>query len=620
MPSTLDPELLARLARGVELAAALTSFGTLIVAGLVATSASADRKKPSAPSGLAPLLRGAVAVGVVATAMWLPLQGLRMGSGEAGWFDTTLVVATQTTFGQAVLARTALLIAALAVAGDLRSGMRIWLAAALAGSALALQPWLGHPAAAGDWQLPLLVSLHVIAAGAWIGSLLPLALLIGRLPAEAAAVAARRFSRIGVVAVLVIAVTAILQSPALVGDVGGWFGTPYGLLAIAKMAGFLVLLAIAALNRFWLVPRLASAGKRALLISIAGEAVVGAVVIAAAAALASLPPGAHEQAVWPFAVQPDLTRINEPYFAKELWRGATIAGLGLAGLATLLWRRTRLIGPLAAALAIAFLPLPNLALLAKPSWPTSFQRSETGFTAASILQGEALLRQHCTADCFRPRDDPSDPSSYGLWQRGDGDLYGWLTTVFDRIGHSPFPHGTISVLPPRQRWQLIDYFRARVAGTAASRSGSWRFPVLTPDFPLRCISGETSIRELGGRKVPVEIIVAADEAELPPTPAPDGEPLIRILLSLREPPSTIAGIDCFSTSPDARAALALMAGLDETRLDGVRFLADANGWLRSRGLPVHPEGARDPGPTWQAEFQQIAQAPFEAGGIGTHRH
>ena len=120
--------------------------------------------------------------------------------------------------------------------------------------------------------------------------------------------------------------------------------------------------------------------------------------------------------------------------------------------------------------------------------------------------------------------------------------------------------------------------------------------------------------------MPLEIIVAADEAELPPTPALNGEPLIRLLLSLREPSSTTAGIDCFSTSPDARAALALMAGLDETRLDGVRFLSDANGWLRSRGLPVHPEGTRAPGTAWQAEFQQIAQTPFEAGGIGTHRH
>lgn len=619
MPGALDPEFLARLARWVELAAALTSFGTLVVAGIAATSAAADRNGPSARAGLPPLLRSAIGIGVAATIAWLPLQGLRMASGEARWFDTTLVVATQTTFGQAILARSALLIAALTVAGDLRPGVRTWLAMALAGSALALQPWLGHPAAAGDWQLPLLVSVHVVAAGTWIGALLPLALLLGRLPVEAAADAARRFSRIGIVAVLAIAVTAILQSPALVGDVGGWFGTPYGLLAIAKIAGFLVLLAIAALNRFWLVPRLASA-KRGLLISIAGEAVVGALVIAAAAALASQPPGAHEQAVWPFAVQPDLTRIDEPYFAKELWRGATIAGLALAGVAALLWRRTRLIGPLAAALAIALLPLPNLALLAKPSWPTSFHRSETGFTAASILQGEALLRQHCTPDCFRPRDDPSDPSSYGLWQRGDGDLYGWLTSVFDRIGHSPFQHGTISALPPRQRWQLIDYFRARVAGTAAQRAGAWRFPILTPDFPLHCIGGETSIRELGIRRVPVEIIVAANEGELPPTPALNGEPLIRILLSLREPSSTTAGIDCFSTSPDARAALALMAGLHETRLDGVRFLADANGWLRSRRLPAHPEGSGDPGTTWQAEFRQVAQAPFEAGGIGTHRH
>ncbi|CAN7200430.1 copper resistance D family protein [Bosea sp. LjRoot237] len=610
-------DLLLRLARGIELMAALTAFGTLAIAFLVPRSSGDEHPFELVRTGLRRLLRHAIVVALIASIIWLPLQALRVTGGEIRLLEATRLIAVETVFGHALLIRFGLLALILEAAGDLRSPWRVGFATLLAAAAVTLQPWLGHAAAASTPTLPVQIALHTSGAGLWIGALPALLIVVARLPIASAAIAVRRFSWLGLAAVSMLAATGVLQSLPLIGDLGGLFGTPYGLLVLGKAVALMVLLALAALNRFVLTPKLAAGARRPLLISIAIELALGIGTIAMAAWLANQPPGAHEQPAWPFPLQPELSRIDEAYFAKELWRAAALVAVAGAGLLALFWRRTRLVGPLAAAVAIALLPFPNLPLLAKPAWPTSFQRSETGFTAASILRGEALLKQHCTPDCFRPRDDPSDPTPYGLWQRPDGDLYGWLTETFDRIGHSPFPHGTIAALGPRERWQLIDYFRARVAGTSAKRSGVWRHPVLTPDFPILCRDGSSTMRDILGRSSPIEITIA-DELRGGPEPAPDGIKLARVLLLSRDSQSIPGGFDCLSSSPDALAAFALMTGLDEARLSGVRLLVDANGWLRSRILPAHPEAASSA--SWRDEFARIVAEPFEAGGIGTHRH
>ena len=72
-----------------------------------------------------------------------------------------------------------------------------------------------------------------------------------------------------------------------------------------KLGLFVVLLALAALNRLVLTDRLAgSAPARGALmrLSIAAEMVLGALVVITAGFLASHTPGTHEQPVWPFAM------------------------------------------------------------------------------------------------------------------------------------------------------------------------------------------------------------------------------------------------------------------------------------------------------------------------------
>ncbi|MFC1451279.1 CopD family protein, partial [Bacillus cereus] len=155
--------------------------------------------------------------------------------------------------------------------------------------------------------------------------LVPLALILVRTSGPDAVLIARRFSLVGIAAVTVILGSAAPLAWTWIGNLGGWFGTDYGLWAIAKLVGLLLLLLLAALNRVALTPRLAApAAHTAMLVSIGLEAIMGLAVIIAAVHLATLPPGAHEKPQWPFPVRPDLRRIDEPFIRLEIERAAII--------------------------------------------------------------------------------------------------------------------------------------------------------------------------------------------------------------------------------------------------------------------------------------------------------
>ena len=185
-------------------------------------------------------------------------------------------------------------------------------------SALAVQPLLGHAGAIGGSVGAELIGsevLHLLAAGAWLGGLLPLFIAVGVLPHDAAAAAAcRNFTPIGLAAVLLLAGTAVVQVAAFMGGLPGLFGTGYGHVALVKLGLFVVLLALAALNRLVLTERLAGAlgHAAAMRLSIAAEMVLGALVVITAGFLASRTPGTHEQPVWPFAWRPSLAAFGDP--------------------------------------------------------------------------------------------------------------------------------------------------------------------------------------------------------------------------------------------------------------------------------------------------------------------
>jgi len=191
---------------------------------------------------------------------------------------TVATVLTRTRFGQIWVLRFVLAVV-LAVLLLIPEGWRRWLwrwsGLAFAAVMLASLAWAGHggatPGRPGELHLAADM-LHLLAAGAWVGSLLPLALLLaeirqsGNPDAAAARRAVVRFSILAVISVVTLFTAGLVNTWFLAGAVPALIGTGYGRLLLAKMAIFAVMVTIAAVNLLRMTPRLAEAsvGRRTL--------------------------------------------------------------------------------------------------------------------------------------------------------------------------------------------------------------------------------------------------------------------------------------------------------------------------------------------------------------------
>jgi putative copper resistance protein D len=170
---------------------------------------------------------------------------------------------------------------------------------------LASLGWIGHAAmheGAARIAHELNQTVHLLAAGLWLGGLVPLGWLLRRARAtqDDAGItltldAIRHFSQMGYVAVALIAVTGALNSLLLVGSLGAMVGTPYGRLLAFKILLFLAMIAVALVNRFHLAPRLShDAGALGALCRTVGlEQGVGLSILAVVSVLGTLPPAFH---------------------------------------------------------------------------------------------------------------------------------------------------------------------------------------------------------------------------------------------------------------------------------------------------------------------------------------
>ncbi len=182
-------------------------------------------------------------------------------------------------------------------------GLAIVLAGMLAGSLA----WSGHGAATpgvlGDFHLFADIA-HLIAAGLWLGGLLPLTVLLwaGRHDAPngaAAGIATRRFGSMALASVLVLLASGIVNTWILVPSIPALFQSLYGQLLLAKIGLFLLMIAFAAVNRLYLTPdigRSGPAGARAaerLAIHSGCELALGMAILAIVGVLGMLPPTGH---------------------------------------------------------------------------------------------------------------------------------------------------------------------------------------------------------------------------------------------------------------------------------------------------------------------------------------
>jgi copper transport protein len=151
-------------------------------------------------------------------------------------------------------------------------------------------------------------ALHAWATAAWLGGLAMLAVLavpllrsLGRADrVHLGAAVIVRFSSLAVAAVVVLVVTGVYRALAELPSFDALWTTSYGVVLLVKLGIFVLMLALAAWNRFTLHPRLerdalgiASGGTPALAAlraSIRAEVVLAAVVMVAVAVLVSIPP------------------------------------------------------------------------------------------------------------------------------------------------------------------------------------------------------------------------------------------------------------------------------------------------------------------------------------------
>lgn len=276
-------------------------------------------------TGAAPLARalavtewGALVLAVVSGAAWLVCTAaaiLDLPLAAAAAPTALWPVLTATQFGRTTMARAGLAAGlALCLAwrgpglgpGEPRTAD--WLAAVLGALLAAAIGFAGHAGATpGAVGMALLVSdmAHLIAAAAWVGGLLPLALLFalalrrgGEAWRGAAAATTRRFSALGIAAVAVVVASGTLNGWVLAGSLSALWASDYGRLLVVKVALVAAMVAIAAVNRFMLSPRLGEPETlRQLHRNTVAEAALGLIVIVIVAVLGTMPPPAHMQAM-----------------------------------------------------------------------------------------------------------------------------------------------------------------------------------------------------------------------------------------------------------------------------------------------------------------------------------
>lgn len=300
--------------RALHFAATAVTAGTLIFRVVVAEPAL--HSAAAAPVVRKKTLRVAwtgLAIATASGVIWVLLQAAAMSGlslSEAMTADVLLTVLNETQFGLVSEIRLALAIILAVCLTFARILWTRWPALASALGLIAAIAWTGHAGStAGSIGLLHLTAdaLHLLAAAAWIGGLVPLAVLLAVARrrhdfawASLARDATQRFSMLGFVSVGTLLVTGIVNAWILVGSLHALLVTEYGRLLMFKIALFAVMLAIAATNRFWLTPRFALPGSESQLNALRQitrnsvvEIALGLMIFAIVGALGTLHPAIH---------------------------------------------------------------------------------------------------------------------------------------------------------------------------------------------------------------------------------------------------------------------------------------------------------------------------------------
>lgn len=147
---------------------------------------------------------------------------------------------------------------------------------------------------------------HLLAAGAWLGGLIPLGFILARYGNEGNGPECvdrvlLRFSGMGYLAVTTLVGTGLINCWFLVGSLAGLVGTLYGNILLVKLALFAGMLALAAANRFWLLPALSNnhtadpeLWRRRLRNHVLGEQLLGLAILCIVGLVGTMQPAAGQ--------------------------------------------------------------------------------------------------------------------------------------------------------------------------------------------------------------------------------------------------------------------------------------------------------------------------------------
>ncbi len=310
----LDPLIASR---AVHFASSLVVAGAAIFSAFVARPIHADLVLER---HLEWVMLVGLALALLSGATWLVSLASRIAQtsvAEVISDGTAWSVLTETQFGRIWEGRflVAILLFCVGLFGPgLRTrGLRpLSLQAGLAIAFVGMLAWSGH--AAGGLGFPGVLHfggdvLHLVAAAAWVGGLIPLLMFIAprvrgsQPPLVECLRVLRRFSTLAALSVTLLAAGGVLNTWFMTNGLRSFLGTEYGDLVLVKIALFLVMLGFGAANRYWLTPRLLpthaateedTRALRLLCASVSLEIALGLVVICVVAILGQLPPPGHE--------------------------------------------------------------------------------------------------------------------------------------------------------------------------------------------------------------------------------------------------------------------------------------------------------------------------------------
>ena len=656
--------MLLTAVRALHYAAMVSLAGTLLfevcVAGPVLRELR-DGRMPGFWRQCRRLTLASAVLGILSGLLWLFLEASAMsGKPFALVFSEGIVpvVLGRTQFGHDWLLRGMLalpLIACLlarwksAVPSKVLAGAAL----ALAAAELVTIAGAGHAAAgtgsAGALQL-LADGAHLLAAGAWIGGLLPFAWFFaavrragGQLATAVTFDGATRFSRIGLLAVATLVITGSVNSIFLVGSLPALLGTDYGHLLLVKLALFLTMVAFAAINRQWLLPQLARSGAgRALVAQIERNALIeaglGFLVLVLVGALGTKPPALHMQSQWPLPFRLSLAALaaDSTVRAEALAAGIlALAGIGLFlyGLKRAHQRTLHLLFGLFLALAVGWWPFRFMIV---PAYPTTFFRSSVPFTALSIAHGGAIYAEHCTA-CHGVSGTgdgplaggtpvrPADLTAAHVFEHSDGDLFWWISNGIPAGGMPGFA----TQLDERERWDVINFVHARASARLATLG-----PTVTtapappaPEFVFARGAAEETLRNarehgpvlLVFYRLPASGLRLEELARGEKGGASAGLRIIAIAVDPAAAAAEQGGAPDFTAAAgdETSAAYALFAA--SSRFDHCEFLIDRAGFLRARWCADLPSGLADAS-MLAADAERVAALPLEPAPTPAHTH